>query len=511
MRKLVLLLLFCLFTIAYGCNDGSDSTNSDGDENTTDGDSSTDEYSYNIVDTNQKSCFSDSTMINCPSKDSDFFGQDAQYEGNAPSYTISNDKLTVTDNVTGLMWVKSPDWTNDGKINIDDKMTQTDAAGYVATVNDQSFAGYNDWRLPSIKELYSLIDFTGEDISDITDLGADLKPYINSDVFDYAMGDTDAGERDIDSQWATSSIYTATVMNNQQCMFGVNFADGRIKCYPVNKDFYVLYVRKVDNYGENDFKDNGDDTISDLATGLMWAKNDSQAALNWEEALNFVAEKNEAKFLGYSDWRLPNIKELQSIVDYENSPDHNDKAAIDSAFNISKITNEAGESDYPYFWSSTTHKSYGGDGHGGAYITFGRALGYMNGEWMDVHGAGAQRSEDKAGSPDNYPEGHGPQGDAVRIYNYVRLVRNGATFTEDTESVSTDGDVTDGDTTNECSLDCTVAGNCPPDAPLGCMCVLNLENEEICAPVCDSDSDCPTGGPDELVCEPNMGHCVPKQ
>ena len=43
---------------------------------------------------------------------------------------------------------------------------------------------------------------------------------------------------------------------------------------------------------------------------------------------------------------------------------------------------------------------------------------------MDVHGAGAQRSDPKSGNPNDYPTGRGPQGDAIRIYNYVRCVRN---------------------------------------------------------------------------------------
>ena len=64
------------------------------------------------------------------------------------------------------------------------------------------------------------------------------------------------------------------------------------------------------------------------------------------------------------------------------------------------------------------------------YVAFGRAMGYMTGGdprvagWLDVHGAGAQRSDPKVGNPADYPKGHGPQGDAIRIYNYVRLVRN---------------------------------------------------------------------------------------
>ena len=48
----------------------------------------------------------------------------------------------------------------------------------------------------------------------------------------------------------------------------------------------------------------------------------------------------------------------------------------------------------------------------------------MNGQWQDVHGAGAQRSDPKSGDPANFPTGRGPQGDAIRINNYVRLVRD---------------------------------------------------------------------------------------
>ena len=45
--------------------------------------------------------------------------------------------------------------------------------------------------------------------------------------------------------------------------------------------------------------------------------------------------------------------------------------------------------------------------------------------YVDVHGAGAQRSDPKAGDPAMFPHGRGPQGDVIRIYNHVRLVRGG--------------------------------------------------------------------------------------
>jgi hypothetical protein len=115
----------------------------------------------------------------------------------------------------------------------------------------------------------------------------------------------------------------------------------------------------------------------------------------------------------------PNVKELQSIVDYSRSPDTNQSAAIDPVFNSTSISNEANQNDYPYYWSSTTHENMTNGGNT-SYVSFGRAMGNMEGNWMDVHGAGAQRSDPKAGDPDNYPDGHGPQGDAIRIFNYVR-------------------------------------------------------------------------------------------
>jgi len=62
-------------------------------------------------------------------------------------------------------------------------------------------------------------------------------------------------------------------------------------------------------------------------------------------------------------------------------------------------------------------------GSAAAYVAFGRSLGNMNG-WIDIHGAGSQRSDPKFDDGTDYSEGHGPQGDAIRIYNYVRLVRD---------------------------------------------------------------------------------------
>lgn len=415
------------------------------------------ESGYPIVDTGQVKCYDDNAEITTPAQGDPYYGQDAQINGNQPSYTLSNDGLSVTDNVTGLTWTQTADINGDGTIDVDDKLYYSEAVTYADDVlNPQNYGGYNDWRLPSIKEIYSLMNFSG------TDPSADMSgaiPFIDTNYFGFGYGDTSAGEREIDAQWATTTLYESTTMGGNETMFGLNLADGRIKGYPTNKLFYVYFCRGNTDYGVNNFVDNGDDTISDKATGLMWSKNDCgpvngsgpRSGMNWAEALAWVQTKNAENYLGYSNWRLPNAKEIQSIIDYTRCPDTG-SAAIDPIFNITQITNEAGQVDYPWYWTGTTHVSSNGSGGNGAYVCFGRALGYWQNQWEDVHGAGCQRSDSKSGDlstmtgytyvTDGYYFSVAPQGDAARIDNYVRLVRD--TGCGEPGYVSTlDGDLND--------------------------------------------------------------------
>lgn len=390
---------------------------------------------YKIVDTGQSVCYDSVASISTPVEGADYYGQDANYSGNQPSYTDNGDG-TILDNVTGLMWFKSPDLNGDGLINVSDKLSYENA---LAAADTLSFAGYNDWRLPSIKEQYSLMYFAGIDPSGFEGSSTDaLVPFVNTDYFDFNYGDQDAGERIIDAQMATTTLYVGTTMMGDATMFGVNFADGRIKGYGTgpmpnqteDKLFYVYFVRGNQAYGENDFHDNDDGTITDNATGLMWMQDDNGEGVIWKDALEY-AENSESS--GYNDWRLPNVKELQSILDYSRSPSTTNSAAIDSLFNCSQIVDEGGNNNYPFYWSSTTHANWTAslEGSAAAYVCFGEALGWMesypnSGEYtlMDVHGAGAQRSDPKCGDPADYPYGNGPQGDVIRIFNYVRLVRD---------------------------------------------------------------------------------------
>ena len=487
------------------------------------------EVSCKIPDTGQKYCFSTGPAIQCPSSGDEYFGQDAQYAGYKMEYKDNGDG-TVTDLITGLMWTQT--------------FAQTDFNDAPGDASAVKTGGYDDWRVPTIKELYSLMNFngsTGSGSQDGLTVPTNANPFINTDFFDFEYGTLN---RFIDVQIVTSTKYIGTVMNNEEAFFGLNVADGRIKGYPLTRTgglyYYGYFVRGRTDYGENDFVDNGDETVTDKNTGLMWMKSDNgyygvgdetYGGMFWADALKYCEDLDLA---GYVDWRLPNAKELQYIVDYTNAPSVTGKPAIDPIFNTTEITVEDGSKNYPFFWTSTTHVE--GNGQKAAYVAFGQAFGFMSfgsGDptFMDVHGAGCQRSDTKTGDPADYPTGFGPQGDVLRFYNFVRCVRNGAEFTTDTadpsgfeqemidgwdESNGTeDPDSTEvpdnnnvGPTTCESDDDCKAEGTCPPEATSGCGCNETPMGEKICMPKCADDEDCPldmNGG--AMTCMD--GFCVP--
>lgn len=372
--------------------------------------------SYPIVDTGQNKYYDNSKSIQAPKEGQAFYGQDAMYVNYEASYTDNGDG-TITDNVTGLMWQQDPG----------DKVSYNQGT---ERANVSTLAGYDDWRVPTIKELYSLMNFNGKTGKDMSS----TIPYIDDTYFNFKAGNVGDGERFIDGQYMTQTIYVSTTMNGDKTMFGVNFVDGRIKGYPVSgrrpgeeKTYYLLMVRGNEAYGENTYVDNGDGTITDTATGLMWLQNDSGTSMSWQEALGYA---EQMEYAGYDDWKLPDAKELQSIVDYTRSPQTTHSAAIDPLFNASTIMDEGGSANYPFYWTSTTHLDGPRAGESAVYVSFGEALGFMTfprqeGKTLiDVHGAGAQRSDPKTGEASDYPYGFGPQGDVRRIDNYVRLVRH---------------------------------------------------------------------------------------
>lgn len=370
---------------------------------------------YPIAGTNVKNFYGAVGMLDEPPKPGeDYYGQDAHYQTPC-SYTDNGDG-TVTDNVTGLMWQQNPG----------DKKTWIQAVNGLDDFNAEALGGYSDWRLPTIKELYSLVQYTG--VHGKTEESS--VAFFDPEYFPLTYGSV-PGDRMLDSQMLTSTIYDSVAFGSTTVVFGYNFADGRLKGYPVVKRFYVHHVRGNTNYSQNMFVDNGNGTISDLATGLMWMAFDSghfgagdagNGTMDWKAALKYCEKMN---FAGYDDWRLPNGKELHSIVDYNRSPDTTDSPAINPLFQCTEIINLAGLKDWGFYWSSSPLLIDSEETSDAAvYIAFGRGMGAMGNYAMDVHGAGAQRSDPRTGDREAFPiNGAGPQGDESRVYNMVRAVR----------------------------------------------------------------------------------------
>ena len=320
------------------------------------------------------------------------YGQDAHYlKGEEMSFE-DNGNGTITDLNTGLMWQQVPS-SND--------YTWQEAVDYCESLD---LNGYDDWRIPSVKELYSISDFNSG------------WPYLNTNYFSLASGQVTKDEQ----FWSSIYYVGVTTEGGSASAFGVNHVTGHVKTYAAESFGPIggKYVRAVrgDDYGVNEFTDNGDETITDNSTGLMWTQDDNGEGLDWEAALAYA---EDSEFASHSDWRLPNVKELQSIVDYSYSPSATNASnigpAINPLFSCTPIINEAGDDNYGYYWTSTSANFSGGEPYYYAwYVAFGRAIG---GEGEDLHGAGGVRFDTK------YEGGQLGEG-GERYYNYVRLVRN---------------------------------------------------------------------------------------
>ncbi|MDO9566324.1 MAG: DUF1566 domain-containing protein [Candidatus Desulfaltia sp.] len=197
---------------------------------------------------------------------------------------------TITDQFTGLMWSKDADPAA-GPFN------WFQALDAVSGLNAKRYCGHQDWRLPNINELASLVDR-----SIYAPALPGIHPFLNIKAW-YWTGTTTAEYRN--HAWR---IY-----------FFLGNIDYGHKYHMLN---YVWPVRTIDKPGkeppEKRFYDYGDGTVTDCASKLMWTKNANLAAgkMNQYDAIKFVANLNAKKYCGYNNWRLPEVNELKSLVDY---------------------------------------------------------------------------------------------------------------------------------------------------------------------------------------------------
>ena len=121
-------------------------------------------------------------------------------------------------------------------------------------------------------------------------------------------------------------------------------SDQDVKEMLIKHNFYESEWNSKGNF-ENIFVDNEDGTISDFKTGLMWQRDGSNDVMEHSDAIKYIDSLNKNNFAGYSDWRLPTLEELASLLENKGKGG----IYIDSVFN----------SDQRWCWSSDTRASSG--------------------------------------------------------------------------------------------------------------------------------------------------------
>jgi hypothetical protein len=259
---------------------------------------STGSFALPIPDAGQTKCYNNTVEITCPAPGQPFYGQDAQYTTNAHQYTKLDANGTalpdsasswamVRDNLTSLIWeIKTDD------SSIHDKDTtyySPDAQQLIDELNGAVFGGFNDWRLPEVKELSYLVDMSK------------TNPAVNGDYFPNL----------ILYYWSANPDPTGT--GADFCNYYVQVQTGYVYnyCHPGTPGG-VMGVHGDSSDVASNFIDNKNGTVSDTTTGLMWQQGSSAQAMSWQQSLAYC---EDMAFAGYTDWRLPNVHELQSIVD----------------------------------------------------------------------------------------------------------------------------------------------------------------------------------------------------
>ena len=273
------------------------------------------QVSIGNICTGQNKCYGTTTGNNeiaCPAEGEDFYGQDAQYAAlgkctpqSFTVQTISGDNIVV-DNNTGLMWQQSPE---------EETYTWGNAVIYC---NDLTYAGYDDWRLPSPMDFWTIVD-NSESVPKV-----DTTYFPNMPLDSYHLWTNKEWPEDTSQSWAFFSSDSAGMGRS------VKTDSYSVVCVRGNElPKAVLSTQTISE----------EVVVKDAATGLMWQKSYVEDKV-WQDALSYC---ENIEYAGFSDWRLPNIKELESLVDFE-------KVGAPYS-NFPDLTSDnSGD-----FWSSTTH------------------------------------------------------------------------------------------------------------------------------------------------------------
>lgn len=232
-----------------------------------------------VPPTGQTKCYDDSAEITCPTFASElpFFGQDAQYTDNPSTLTIvgTSPNRVVTDSLTGLTWELDYDATN---------------KNWNTSINYCTAKGAG-WRLPTLKELLSATNFDySAPVCDTTYCPGD------STHFWSITEDPDDSTKALEIYMYTADIRTSAKTDGTlyaRCVKGTVFNPSGI----LTSD-----------------EDPTEPVTTDSLTGLSWTK--SIGLKTWKLALDSCEKLN---YGGHDDWRLPNVNELQTVMEYSSS------------------------------------------------------------------------------------------------------------------------------------------------------------------------------------------------
>jgi hypothetical protein len=260
---------------------------------------------------------------------------------------------TLNDNLTGLMWTRdaNPMKSHDPSFDMDatagdGAVTWQHALDYVKYLNAENYLGHNDWRLPNLNELASLLN-QGQPGNSLwlTDVGfyaVEQGTYWSSTsrIFNPAsvwtvnintgpVGFNDKGGQGYVRPVRTGQFAAAVALPKTGQTLCFDSAGASIACAGTGEDGEL---QAGTAWPSPRFNDNGNQTVTDNFTGLTWAKDANllisddpaagvgtgglNGAVTWQGALDYVAKLNGENYLGYGDWRLPNRTELVSVVNY---------------------------------------------------------------------------------------------------------------------------------------------------------------------------------------------------
>jgi hypothetical protein len=295
-----------------------------------------------VAKTGQTSCYDAAgTVISCSTSTAK--GQDGALQVGVtwpnPRFTDNGDQ-TINDNLTNLIWSQDGNAPGPAACGPGVNKTWQEALVYVTCLNANSYLGYNDWRLPNINELYSLVNFGQPSSSNwLASQG-----FINVQFGYWSSTSTSfppepdiptfAKVVDLNDDWLASSSKTNTipawpVRGGQPAVLPKT---GQTGCYDTAGS--VISCATTTAQGQDGalqmgvawpsprFTDNGDQTLTDNLTNLVWVQDvfvyspACPAYTDWPGALDYVSCLNTNNYLGYNHWRIPNVNEMFSLINY---------------------------------------------------------------------------------------------------------------------------------------------------------------------------------------------------